>query len=107
MSPVSQNIRKKNDQLRQQIPLVPMPHKFMMTSSVASLPEKQKFALFSKVANFNDFNEDNDPHGEHDFGTIFQDGEKYFWKIDYYDDDYQFHKEDGNRVILLMHARDY
>ena len=84
-----------------------MPHKFMMTSSVASLPEQQKFALFSKVVNFNDFNEDNDPHGEHDFGTVFQDGEKYFWKIDYYDDDYKFHKEDGNRVILLMYARDY
>ncbi len=107
MSPISQNIRKKNDLLRQQVPLVPMPNRFMMTSSVACLPEKKLTSLFSKVVNFNDFNQDNDPHGEHDFGTVFQDGEKYFWKIDYYDDDYKFHKEDGNRVILLMHARDY
>ena len=109
MSPISQNIRKKNDLLRQQVPLVPMPNWFMMTSSVASLLEQQKFALFSKVASFNDFNEDNDPHGEHDFGTIFQDGEKYFWKIDYYEQAYVVYPlvEESEHIDLKNAVEEY
>jgi hypothetical protein len=27
----------------------------------------------------------NDPYGEHDFGSFELAGEKFFWKIDYYD----------------------
>ena len=41
--------------------------------------------LSRAVENFNCFNEDNDPHGEHDFGTLRFEGKKVFWKIDYYD----------------------
>jgi hypothetical protein len=28
--------------------------------------------------------EDNDPHGEHDFGAFEHEGQRIFWKIDYY-----------------------
>ena len=106
MSLISQNISQKNDQLRKRIPLVPMSNQFMMTNFVTSLPEKQLLSLFSKVANFNDLNEDNNPHEEHDsFGVI--DGQKYFLKIDYYDEDLEFYQEDGVRVITLMQASDY
>ncbi|MBL8122430.1 DUF3768 domain-containing protein [Candidatus Saccharibacteria bacterium] len=41
--------------------------------------------LIDEVRRFNDFNEDNDPYGEHDFGTVYWLGEKVFWKISYYD----------------------
>jgi len=34
---------------------------------------------------FDSFTPDNDPYGEHDFGTIDWQEEKIFWKIDYYD----------------------
>ena len=31
------------------------------------------------------FTDDNDPHGEHDFGAIDEGGVRCFWKIEYYD----------------------
>jgi hypothetical protein len=34
---------------------------------------------------FDAFNEDNDPWGDRDFGSLEVAGEKVFWKIDYYD----------------------
>lgn len=40
--------------------------------------------LMRAVREFDDFNEDNDPHCEHDFGRIDWKGDKVFWKIDYY-----------------------
>ena len=103
----SDAIAKKNDWLRRQIPLMQGPHRFMRTRSVASLPEQKQLDLLSKVVNFNDFNEDNNPHGEHDFFSIVQDGQKYFLKIDYYDKNFKFHEENGIRVITLMHSSDY
>lgn len=40
----------------------------------------------SAMAAFDEFDNDNDPHGEHDFGALDIDGVKLFWKIDYYDE---------------------
>ena len=37
------------------------------------------------VRTYSDFNPNNDPYGEHDFGAFDLDGERLFWKIDYYD----------------------
>ena len=56
-----------------------------MTAGVNSKgPEFVAKALIKVIA-FNDFTADNDPHGEHDFGSFELDGEKLFWKIDYFD----------------------
>lgn len=41
--------------------------------------------LLKAVETFDRFTEDNDPYGEHDFGSLLWRGEKIFWKIDYYD----------------------
>ena len=41
-------------------------------------------AAIAAVREFSDFTEDNDPHGEHDFGAFDLDGERLNWKIDYY-----------------------
>ena len=41
-------------------------------------------AIREKVKSFNKFNSDNDPYGEHDFGSFEHAGEKIIWKIDYY-----------------------
>jgi len=38
--------------------------------------------LLEEVRWFNEFAENNDPYGEHDFGTVHWSGEKVFWKID-------------------------
>jgi len=56
----------------------------VMTQAVAELPLDLKARLILAVQSFNNFSEDNDPHREHDFGSIDLEGETYFWKIDYY-----------------------
>lgn len=43
--------------------------------------------IFVRVRDFKEFTEDNDPYGEHDFGSFEIVGIKIFWKIDYYDQD--------------------
>jgi hypothetical protein len=60
-----------------------------------------------------DFSDDNDPHGEHDFGSFELCSRTFFWKIDYYDSDLQHGSEDPTdpnkttRVLTLMLAEDY
>ena len=66
-----------------------------------------------KVATFDDFTADNDPHGEHDFGSFDLAGDKFFWKIDYYDPTLEFGSDDPadptktTRVLTLMLAAEY
>jgi hypothetical protein len=66
-----------------------------------------------QVAEFKSFTEDNDPHGEHDFGSFDIVGRKFFWKIDYYDRQCQYGSEDPadpektTRVLTVTLAEDY
>jgi len=67
--------------------------------------------IFVKVRDFSEFTEDNDPYGEHDFGSFDISEHKLFWKIDYYDD---FREKwcdplslDCNRVLTIMLAEEY
>lgn len=66
-----------------------------------------------KVMAFNEFTSDNDPYGEHDFGTFMLDGDTLFWKIDYYDLTGQFGSENPSdasmtlRVLTIMLADEY
>ena len=39
----------------------------------------------AKLKSFDTFTNDNDPYGEHDFGSFELDGHKLFWKIDYFE----------------------
>ena len=59
--------------------------RIVITSAVNALPLDVKSLAFLKTKHFKDFNKDNDPHGEHDFGSFEIVGERFFWKIDYYD----------------------
>jgi hypothetical protein len=67
--------------------------------------------LSQAVESFNNFNDNNDPHGEHDFGSLFFEGKKIFWKIDYYDQDLKFWCDPLDkacrRVLTIMLAEDY
>jgi len=47
-----------------------------------------------KIRAFDAFGEDNDPHHEHDFGAVEEAGERFFWKIDYYDRAMEFGSPD-------------
>jgi Protein of unknown function (DUF3768) len=51
----------------------------VVTPAVRALPLDKNAALLEAVRTFNTFDRENDPHGEHDFGSIGTDGETYFY----------------------------
>lgn len=59
--------------------------KKFMTSGVRDLDLMATVEIAERVAAFDSFTADNDPHGEHDFGSFDHNGNRIFWKIDYYD----------------------
>jgi hypothetical protein len=85
----------------------------LTTAGVVALPVDTKARLLLAVQSFSNFDNDNDPHREHDFGSIEIEAETYFWKIDYYDLDLKFGSEtpeDPNvttRVMTIMRADEY
>jgi len=46
-------------------------------------PETQQ-KVFQQIQTYNDWDSGNDPYGEHDFGVIEADDEKFYFKIDYW-----------------------
>ena len=58
----------------------------VLTSGVSELPIDVKAKALLMVKTFKDFTDDNDPHGENDFGCFEVAGEKFFWKIDLYEE---------------------
>lgn len=67
--------------------------------------------LIDEVRWFDEFTEDNDPDGEHDFGTVYWLGAKVFWKIDYYDQALKYGEDplslNCRRVLTVMLASEY
>ena len=87
--------------------------KMVQTSGIAALPPEEQSAIREKVERFNAFTEDNDPHSERDFGAFEHNGERIFWKIDYYDLTLSMGSEDPSdpkqtvRVLTIMLASEY
>jgi Protein of unknown function (DUF3768) len=82
----------------------------VMSVGVADLPMGVRAQVVVKVQNFADFNEDNDPYGEHDFGSFEVAGETFFWKIDLYEEpDVKGANEEPvvTRVLTIMLAEEY
>jgi hypothetical protein len=86
----------------------------LFTSGIAGLPFLVQAGILQQVRAFSDFTEDNDPHGEHDFGALdIPAVGKVFWKIDYYDLTMQSGSEDPadpaqtRRVLTIMLAEEY
>ena len=69
--------------------------------------------ILDKVRWYDRFTPDNDPYGEHDFGSFRCAGETIFWKWDYYDVDMGMHSPDPTdrnvttRVLTIMLADEY
>ena len=84
---------------------------YMATRGIMSLDEVTISEIFVAVQDFSKFTEDNDPYGEHDFGSFMVGGVKIFWKIDYYDEALKGWRDplspDCNRVLTIMRADEY
>jgi Protein of unknown function (DUF3768) len=84
----------------------------VMTQGVAELPLDVRARLILAVQSFDGFTPDDDPHGEHDFGSIEIAGDTYFWKIDYYAPDLRSGAEnaatpEAARILTIMRADEY
>lgn len=84
---------------------------YIATRGVLSLDPEIISKIYNSVQNFEDFTEDNDPYGEHDFGSLTVAGNKVFWKIDYYNQELSGWCDplspDCNRVLTIMRADEY
>ena len=102
-------IRRLNDALRTTF----QGGRIMMTAGVQSLGEITVATVLAQLRAFNRFDADNDPHGEHDFGSFEAGAHKFFWKIDYYAPDMEHGSENPAdpaqtlRVLTLMLAEEY
>ncbi|KPN62998.1 hypothetical protein AKJ29_02255 [Aliiroseovarius crassostreae] len=108
----TEEIRRLNDLLRKR----QIGGQIILTQGIAALDESA--AIMSRVREFDDFEPENDPYQEHDFGSFdYEDqgeGEQHtiFWKIDYYDEDMNGLSEDPadpektNRVMTVMLAEE-
>ena len=87
--------------------------KAFVSAGVNALPDILRNRVLLQAATFDDFSEDNDPYGEHDFGAFELCGRKFFWKIEYYDRDMEYGSEDPSdsaqttRVLTIMLAEEY
>jgi uncharacterized protein DUF3768 len=69
--------------------------------------------VLRRVRCFDQFDPDNDPHKEHDFGSFEFAGQTIFWKIDHYDLAVQCGSEDPadpavtTRILTIMLAEEY
>jgi hypothetical protein len=94
-------IAQKNDQMRKTL----TGGKVFLTQGVECHPKRNE--IISAVKTFDNFTEDNDAYGEHDCAIFKLGNEDFMFKIDYYDDNYEYFKEDGNRVLTIMCADEY
>ena len=87
--------------------------KLFQTVGIDDLPLADQSAIREKVEAFDTFTPDNDPHGERDFGAFMHNGERIFWKIDYYDRTMTKGSEDPSdpgqtvRLLTIMLASEY
>jgi hypothetical protein len=106
MTAEKQAIRALNDDLRKNL----VGGSALITTGVAALGPDFVLRIVRTLAVFDDFNQANDPHGEHDFGAFEVEGHAIFFKIDLYEEP---DVKDANgepvvtRVLTLMLAEDY
>lgn len=102
-------IRALNDGLRK----YGVGGRWMMTQGVSQMDKATLRCLVIAVREFSDFNGDNDPHGEHDFGKVEVAESAFFWKIDYYNLTMDGGSDDPSnpsvtqRILTVMHSWEY
>ena len=106
-APNTEAIRTLNDAFRSTF----IGGNVVVTRGISALGNLE--ALIDQVQRYDNFAEDSDPHGEHDFGCLVFEREKIFWKIDYYDNQLDQGSPDPadaaatTRVLTVMLAEEY
>ena len=109
MKPNTERIRTLNDELRRSLPN----SHAVITAGIVALGPEAVARIVKTSAVYDDFCHANDPYGEHDFGSFEADGQKIFFKIDYFDKALTYHSPDPSdpsvteRVITIMLAEEY
>jgi hypothetical protein len=109
VSPKVARIRALNDHFRRTL----TGGRYMITDGVRCLGSDRLARILQAVRTYDRFDEANDPHGEHDFGSFDLAGDRLFWKIDYYDRDVTYGSPDPSdaaattRVLTIMLADEY
>jgi hypothetical protein len=102
-------IASLNDALRQQ----GIGGRVVVTSGLLGRGNDFLERAVASVRAFSAFTPDNDPYGEHDFGSVTIEEETVFWKIDYYAPGLEVGSEDPadpaqtERVLTIMLAEEY
>ena len=103
-------IRDLNDQFRTN---VASGGTLVVTAGIAALGPEAYVRIIDAVRAFDAFDTDNDPWGEHDFGALTVDGERVFFKFEYYDLERAMHSADPvdpavtERVLTIMLAEEH
>ncbi len=105
----SEIIRAFNDSFRQSL----RGGTLVLTAGIVALGAEAQQGIIDAVRAFDDFTPDNDPYGEHDFGSVEVGGERIYFKIDYFDVTRAAHSEDPadpivtERVMTIMLVSEY
>lgn len=108
-APRAETIARLNDRLR----VTGTGGAIVTTSGIRALPGFDAAMLMEVLQRYAAFDYDNDPHGERDFGALTVEGNRVFWKIDYYDKRLEAGSEDPSsaeattRVLTIMLASEY
>lgn len=87
--------------------------RLVQTEGINALSADAQSAIREKVEQYSGFTTDNDPYGERDFGAFEHEGNRIFWKIDYYAPDLVYGSDDPAdptktvRVLTIMLAEEY
>lgn len=91
----------------------PFPGTVVVTSGVSDRGRDFVTNAIMAAAFDTAFSEDNDPWGTHDFGTVTVQGEKLYWKIDYFDAAREYGSDDPSdpakthRVLTILFPSEY
>jgi hypothetical protein len=109
MTSAQERTRALNDELR----IHHRGGRIVTTAGVQALGTELLQRTDEAIAAFDEFDEDSDPHGEHDFGVVEIGGQEVMFKIDYYDSTLTYLSPDPSnpevtvRIMTIMLAEEY
>jgi hypothetical protein len=106
-------IQTRNDFIRKEYDIYYMLGTIVQTNGInALIHENDCYKEFlNKLTTFADFTKENDPYGQHDFGSFEVAGEKIYFKFDYYNKGKTMGADPYNEyyepVMTVMLAEEY